>query len=169
MKYISILRHGQASQNPSFEDFDRPLTKKGRKHLPRMAAFLARTKTPPDWVVSSPAQRAKESAEIVAESLGLSRPIVWNQRAYLAHASTLLDILGETPDVVEHAVIVGHNPGMSDLLAGLCTGGDFRLNVQMSTGGLAIVAAQIVHWHQIRWGCGELLGYAAPRFLKGLE
>jgi phosphohistidine phosphatase len=170
MKHITILRHGQASQDPRFsEDFDRPLTAKGRKHLPRMAAFVARTKVKPDWIVSSPALRAKESAELLADGLGLKRSIVWNERAYLASALTLLEILRETPDVAEHLVIVGHNPGMSDLVAGLAAGGDFRLNLQMSTGSLATLAAQIVHWRQLRWGCAELLAYAAPRSLKGLD
>lgn len=168
MKHITILRHGQASQDPRFEDFDRPLTDKGRKHLPRMAAFVARSKVKPDWIVSSPAQRAKESADLLAESLQFSRSIVWNERAYLASAITLLEILRETPDVAEHLVIVGHNPGMSDLAAGLCAGGDFRLNIQLPTGALATLSAQIVHWRQLRWGCAELLAYVAPRFIPGL-
>jgi len=168
MKYITILRHGQASQDPGFEDFDRPLTGKGRKHLPRMAAFVARSKVKPDWITSSPALRAKESAELLGKGIEFTRPIVWNERAYLASAITLLEILRETPDVAEHLVFVGHNPGLSDLIAGLCAGGDFRLNLQMSTGSIAILSAQVVHWRQLRWGCAELSAYVAPRFLKGL-
>lgn len=168
MKHITILRHGQASQDSGFEDFDRPLTDKGRKHLPRMAAFVARSQVKPDWIVSSPALRAKETAELLAEALQFSRSIVWNERVYLAAAITLLEILRETPDVAEHLVIVGHNPGMSDLAAGLCAGGDFRLNLQMETGAVASLSAQIVHWRQLRWGCAELLAYVAPRSLKGL-
>lgn len=169
MKHISILRHGKASQNPKFaDDFDRPLTGKGRKQIPRVAALMGRATVAPDWIVSSPAARAKETAEILAESLSCQRPIVWNPKAYLASAATLLDILRETPDIAEHVVIVGHNPGMSDLAAGLCSGGDFRLNLQMSTGGVATLAPQVVYWRQLRWGCAELLAYAAPRHLKGL-
>jgi len=169
MKQITILRHGQASGDPGFEDFDRPLTEKGRKQLRRVAAFAARAKVKPDWIVSSPALRAKETADLLAGGLKLSRPTVWEKRAYLASAITLLDILRETPDVAEHLVIVGHNPGMSDLVAGLCTGGDFRLNIQMPTAGIATLSAQIVHWRQLRWGCAELTAYVAPRALKGLK
>jgi len=169
MKHITILRHGQASQDTCFsEDFDRPLTAKGRQHLPRMAAFVARTKVKPDWIVSSPALRAKESAELLAESLQFARSIVWNERVYLASALTLLEVLRETPDVAEHLVIVGHNPGLSDLVAGLAAGGDFRLNLQLSPSSLAFLAAQIVHWRQLRWGCAELLACVTPRLLKGL-
>ena len=58
---------------------------------------------------------------------------------------------------------------MSDLVAGLCTGSDFRMNIQMPTGGLAVLAAQVMHWRQLRWGCAELLAYASPHALKGLE
>ncbi|HRJ42718.1 MAG TPA: phosphohistidine phosphatase SixA [Caldilineaceae bacterium] len=169
MKHITILRHGKASQDPRFSnDFDRPLTDKGRKQLPRVAAFIGRSKVEPDWIVSSPALRAKETAEQIADNLGTSRPIVWNERAYLASAITLLEILRETPDIATHLVLVGHNPGMSDLAAGLCAGGDFRLNLQMPTAGVATLAAQVVHWRQLRWGCAELLGFVAPRFIKGL-
>ncbi|MFZ1752393.1 MAG: histidine phosphatase family protein [Caldilineaceae bacterium] len=169
MKHITILRHGKASQDPSFsDDFDRPLTGKGRKQIPRVVAFVARSRVAPDWIISSPALRARQTAELVASGLHLRRPIVWSERAYLASALTLLEILCETPDVAEHLVIVGHNPGMSDLTAGLCAGSDFRLNLQMATGAVALLTAQIVHWRQLRWGCAELLGYAAPRALKGL-
>jgi hypothetical protein len=57
---------------------------------------------------------------------------------------------------------------MSDLVAGLVAGGDFRLNLQMSTGSLATLTAQVVHWRQLRWGCAELLAYVTPRSIKGL-
>lgn len=168
MKHITILRHGQATQDPGFEDFDRPLTSKGRNQIPRLTAFVERTKVKPDWIISSPARRAKETAELLVEGLNFSRPIVWKQGAYLASPVALLEILRETPDVAEHLVIVGHNPGISDLAAGLCTGGDFRLKMQMPTGAVAVLAAQIVQWRQLRWGCADLLAYVSPNFIKGL-
>jgi len=169
MKHITILRHGQATQDPGFEDFDRPLTGKGRKQIPRLAAFVGRAKVKPDWIISSSAQRARETAEALAEGLGFTRQIVWTRQAYLAPAVTLLEILRETPDVAEHLIVVGHNPGLSDLVAGLCAGGDFRLNIQMPTGGLATLAAQVMHWRQLRWGCAELLAYVSPQSLKGQQ
>jgi len=169
MKYITVFRHGKSAQDSRFsDDFDRPLARKGHRQIPRMAAFVARTKIRPDWIVSSPAQRARQTAELLAEKLDYTRPIVWNERAYLAPALALLEILRQTPDEAEHALLVGHNPGLSDLVAGLCTSGDLRLNLQMPSAGLAVLAAQVVHWRQLRWGCADLLGYAAPRFLKGL-
>ena len=79
-----------------------------------------------------------------------------------------LAIVGQAADMAEHLVIVGHDPGRSGLVAGLCTSGDLRLNLHMPSAGLAALAAQIVHWRQLRWGCAELLGYAAPRYLTGL-
>ena len=119
-----------------------------------------------DWLISSPAARAHETAEQIAAALNFTNPIIWQAAVYLADANTLLTILSEAPQDMEHLVLVGHNPGMEELVAGLCTGAPPHLNLHMPTTALAHLHLEIFWWNQIRWGCGQLQLLVAPKVLK---
>jgi phosphohistidine phosphatase len=166
MKHLTIVRHAKAKQSERFTvDFDRPLASKGLKQIPRIAQALARLKAKPEWIISSPATRARQTAEGLAERLDLVDRLVWEDAIYEASAPELLSILQATPDTVDHAVIVGHNPGMEDLVSGLTTG-DNRLNLRLTTAGVAYLQLEIFQWKQLRWGSGELRLLLAPSVLK---
>lgn len=63
MKYLYIIRHAKSSwDDPSLNDFDRPLNTRGEGDIPRMADFLIQQKVMPDLVLSSPAKRAELTA-----------------------------------------------------------------------------------------------------------
>lgn len=167
MKYLSLLRHGKAERPEGYAgDRARPLTSRGQKDAGLVADLLARADPVPDWVISSPAQRTQETAERVAAALGLKHAIIWEERVYDAAAETLLQILSEVPPEIEHAVLVGHNPGLQELVSGLCAGAPDRLNVSMATGALAYLELEIFWWNQIRWGCGALQLLVKPKLLR---
>lgn len=167
MKHLTILRHAKAAAYGDYPvDFDRPLTGKGRKQIPRIMRALKGNKKSIDWIVSSPALRARQTAELVAQTLGRPQKIIWDERIYEASAPTLLGLLQEVPDSAEHVLIVGHNPGLESLTAGLCTGNEARLCLRLTTAGLAHLRPEIVRWRQLRWGCGELRVLTAPRYGK---
>ncbi len=169
MKHLTILRHAKASNKPIYDrDFDRPLTGKGRKQAPTIARVLAASKVTPDLLLSSPAVRARETAELVAETIGYTKAIAYEEAIYGASAATLLEILRGAPDAAEHIVLIGHNPGLENLVSGLCAGTNLRLNLRLPTAGMAQLAPQVVRWRQLRWGAGELQLLIAPRFLKRL-
>lgn len=166
-KYVTLVRHAKAKSSAKYDQDDqRPLTGKGRKQIKRIAPVLARAKAAPDWIVSSPARRAQQTAQLLADALGYEETIHWDDRIYAASATTLLDVLRDMPDVAQHVVLVGHNPGMEDLVSGLCSGTESRLNLRLSTAGVAHLQPEIYHWHQLRWGCGRLRFLVAPRYLK---
>jgi phosphohistidine phosphatase len=77
-----------------------------------------------------------------------------------------LHILSSVPAEIEHAVIIGHNPGMEALVSGLCTGSTVRLNLSMPTAALAHLELDIRWWNQIRWGCGQLKILLKPKLLR---
>ncbi len=164
MKQITVVRHAKAAPAAeSQRDFDRPLAKKGRKQIPRIAPILRRFKEAPDRLISSPAARAIQTAERLVKAIGYRQEIVGEERIYEASPLALLDLLREQPESARHILLVGHNPGLEMLISGLCSGDDARLHLRLPTAGLAHIQCEVVRWQQVRWGCGVLHLLVTPR------
>lgn len=167
MKTLTIVRHAKAERPEGYaSDFERPLTDRGLKDATRIGEALARLDAPVDWILSSPAERARQTTQRLAAHLSSTRNIQWEPTIYEASADILLDLLGQAPQDIQHVVIVGHNPGMEELVAGLVSGQSNRLNLHMPTAALAHLQLEIVWWNQIRWGCGQLELLITPKVLK---
>lgn len=167
MKKLSIIRHAKAvDATSSLADFDRPLTKRGRKDAEHLGKLLARTAPPVDWLLSSPALRTRETTAAIVDTLGYAGRVQWADNAYLAEAETWLDLLSHVPPDMEHVVVVGHNPGIAELVAGLSSGATPRLNLDFPTAALAHLGVEIFWWNQIRWGCGQLQLLLTPKALR---
>src|SRR5262245_40716792 len=122
MKTLTIIRHAKTERPEGYaSDFERPLTERGRKDAARLADVLARLEPPVDWLISSPALRTRQTTEILIAD-GDTNNLQWEPAVYEASAETLLDLLGKVPQDIQHVVIVGHNPGMEELVAGLVAG-----------------------------------------------
>lgn len=117
MKKLWILRHAKSDWgSPSLPDFERPLNKRGLANAPAMGAFLSEHGLP-DLVLCSPARRARQTAERVSESMGYAvGRIQFEPRIYEASPETLLDVIEQVPDAVQHLMLVGHNPGLTMLV-----------------------------------------------------
>lgn len=167
MKNLTIIRHAKAERPEGFAtDFDRPLTERGERDAARIATPLGRLAPPVDWWLSSPAQRTRQTTDRMAAEIGYTHTIQWEPAIYEATAETLLDLLATIPQEVAHAVLVGHNPGVADLVCGLAAGVPSRLNLHMPTAGLAHLSLEIFWWNQIRWGAGRLDLLLTPKSLK---
>jgi phosphohistidine phosphatase len=167
MKKLSILRHAKADRPENYaNDFDRKLTSRGHKDAALMADIVTQLEPPVDWIVSSPAQRAKETTEHLVRKTDLSESVFWEPNVYEAHAATLLKILADVPPERNHALLVGHNPGLSDLVSALCAGSQTRVNIDLATTGLAVLTLEIAWWNQIRLGCGRLELLLRPKLLR---
>lgn len=167
MKALTIIRHAKAELPEEYaNDFDRPLTPRGRKDASHMAKLLAQLDPPVDWLISSPAVRTQQTAERIIEKLHLDDNIAWQEAIYEADAESLMKVLSEAPQDMEHVVLVGHNPGMEELVAGLCTGAPPHLNLTMTPGALAHLHLEIFWWNQIRWGCGKLQLLVPPKLIR---
>ena len=123
MKSLSIIRHAKAAHPQESEsDFERPLTKRGANDATLIGEQLSRLTPKIDWLVSSPSQRTRQTVERMVDVLGYDQPIFWDQKLYGADAGALATILSSIPPEIEHAAVVGHNPGLEGLVSGLCTG-----------------------------------------------
>jgi phosphohistidine phosphatase len=167
MKLLTVVRHGKAESPLRYDDdFDRPLMKRGREDTPVVAQVLARLRTPPNYILSSPAVRADQTAELLAKELDLQDHLYRDRGIYEASGQALLELLRQAPESAEHVLLVGHNPGLEDLVAGLCTSGAGRLNLRLPTAALAYQLLNIRQWQQMQWGCGQLQLLVMPRSLR---
>jgi len=117
---LILLRHAK-SDWPDVPDRDRPLAKRGRRDAPRMGRWLHEHGYQPDVVVVSDAARTRQTWDRVAPELGGSPAVRFEPRAYAASALTLLYLAQELPARYRTALLIAHNPGLSELAASLAT------------------------------------------------
>lgn len=117
---LILLRHAK-SDWPDVPDRDRPLAKRGRRDAPRIGRWLREHGYQPDVVVVSAATRTWQTWDLVAPELGGSPAVHFEPRAYAASALTLLYLARELPERYHTALLIAHNPGLSDLATSLAT------------------------------------------------
>lgn len=161
MKTLLLLRHAKSSwKNPEQRDFDRPLNQRGLKAAPLMGRFMKKRKVTPELVVSSPAVRARMTAELVIESAELQTELRMDERIYEADVATLLKVVSQVDESAQTAVIVGHNPGLQELLKAL-TGEEH----EFPTAALAQISLKLDKWSDIAEGSGRLKWLVTPKSL----
>lgn len=119
---LVIVRHAKSDwDNASLDDYDRPLSPRGLNDIPAMAKWLAAQKSHIDLILSSSAKRARQTAKLLCEHTGLNpQKIEWQDALYLADTTTLLNAIGQTPAKTKQLMLIGHNPGLEELLIHLC-------------------------------------------------
>jgi phosphohistidine phosphatase len=114
LKTLYIARHAKSSwDDPSLSDFERPLNKRGKRDAPFMAGILACRGESPELILSSPAERAKKTAEIYHHYLG--GKLRFEDGIYEATAMRLFYLVQEAFQEANSVMIVGHNPGLTEL------------------------------------------------------
>jgi phosphohistidine phosphatase len=145
MKSVLVLRHAKSSwKHPELPDHDRPLNKRGKHDAPLMGRLLKREDLVPDVIISSTAMRAGATAEAVAKASGYKGEIVLNKSLYAAGPEAYLGVIHDLSDEYARVLIVGHNPGLEDLVELLT--GEIHL---MPTCSLAHVKFRVEKWSEI--------------------
>ncbi len=161
MKTLFVLRHAKSSwDNPGLSDFDRPLNKRGLHPAPMMGKVLRKRGAKLDLAVSSPAERALQTARLVLESHGSDVELKLDPRIYEAGKETLLQVVKSFPSDAGVVLLVGHNPGMEDLIE-LLTGEVQR----MPTAALAKITFDVLTWEEAEKRKGKLAWVARPKDL----
>lgn len=160
MKTLTLVRHAKSSwKQAGLSDFERPLNRRGERDAPAMGRHLASIGLVPDVIVSSPAVRALATARALADALGRAPVLVEEPAVYAADAAELLHVVRAIGTEVEHAFLVGHNPGMAELLDAL-TGATPEKFV---TCGVAVVELDAASWRRTAPGVGKLVRFMAPK------
>lgn len=117
MKTLTLLRHAKSGwDDPAARDFDRALNPRGKRAAAQMGQYLAENALAFDHVLASPAVRVVETLDNLAITYPSLPSPEWERRIYLASAATLLDLVADVPDRVERLLLVGHNPGLEDVV-----------------------------------------------------
>ena len=164
---LVLLRHGKSDWSTGEEDYDRPLKKRGRNASTLVGKWLKTHDQVPDFVVASSAKRAMQTAEIACEAMGLQNKNKKSRKhIYLATPEDLLYVLEDCPEQAQRVMLVGHNPGLEELLYYLLNG---RLTIPEDGKIMPTATVAILHmpdsWSKLECGSAELEFLVRPREL----
>ncbi|MDQ2974232.1 MAG: histidine phosphatase family protein [Acidobacteriota bacterium] len=161
MKILFLLRHAKAENGSAGSpDLERALNDRGRKEAQAVGASIQKQNLGLDLVLSSTARRARETTELILASANLAVDVRYDQRIYEAGPPRLLEVVSQIEEGRSSVLLVGHNPGMEELLQ-LWTG---RLE-QMSTGTLAKIDLKAARWSKVVEEKGSLDWIVKPKEL----
>jgi phosphohistidine phosphatase len=163
VKTLLLLRHAKATHQSRGGDVERPLAPEGIAAAEKLGRLLAAAGVLPDVLVTSPAERARQTLQTVAAAAGwpllaqLVRPL------YEVGARAVLDEVRQLPAGAGSALLVGHQPAWSHVAQLLIGGGELHV----ATCTLAMVRLDVETWPEVRPGSGELLALLSPKLLPG--
>lgn len=169
MRRLMLLRHAK-SDWPDVPDRDRPLAKRGRRDAPLVGRWLRDHGYLPDAVVCSAARRTRQTWELVAPELGGSPSVTFEPRAYGASAQSLLYLARELPGACRAALLIGHNPAISELATSLAEssaedGAPPSRVIRFPTAAVAVLDFA-GDWPALAPGQARLVDFAAPADLQ---
>ena len=171
MKRLGLFRHAKSDWSDSeLRDFDRGLNERGRKGAALMGRHIKDYGMQWQRAVASPAARIRQTIEAAAQAAGNCPPIQWEQRAYLASARVLTDILHGLDDRLDAVMLCAHSPGLEELLLQLA-GHDAAnplldaVREKYPTAAFAVLELDIGRWEDLAPGTGKLVHLARPRDL----
>lgn len=166
MKTLYLVRHAKSSWDNAFmSDFDRPLNERGRSNAPLVGSFLNRKMPKPHIIISSPANRALSTAQLIAEQWGYDvEGIIENQALYWFDydVQAIVDIIEQIPDHHQSAMLVGHNPTFTHLGNRLLGRHQFD---EVPTCSVICLAYDTDNWQDISGIKPELAFYVYPRLI----
>lgn len=169
MKLLGLFRHAKSDWNDArLRDFDRPLNERGRKGAALMGVHIRDYGTRWSRVIASPAARVTQTIEIAGDAAGESPPVIWDRRVYLASSVILMELLREQEGDPPSIIMVGHNPGLEDLIFDLVPDDGSSplreiVEVKFPTAAFAVMELDIDRWQDIREGCARLVHLMRPR------
>ena len=157
---LILTRHAKSAwDDPSLEDFDRPLNDRGRRSARLLGDFMASRGYEPEEVICSPSKRTRETwDQVAAAGLEVRPELRLDKRLFHATPATLLEVLrGATASTV---MIIGHNPGIAEFAASLPArvpmDPEFR---SYPTAATLVVDFQIDKWADLEPGEGSVMDF----------
>jgi phosphohistidine phosphatase len=167
LKTLGLLRHAKSDwDDMSLRDFDRGLNDRGRRGAAIMGGHIRAHGVPWDLALASPAERVRRTLDATR----LQIPVTWDEHIYLADSDALIDVLRGVPGDPAAVLIVGHNPGLQELIFDLVApeheNALFDTVVEkLPTAAFAVLELAIGRWSECAPGCGTLVHLARPRDL----
>lgn len=171
VKILGLFRHAKSDwQDPRARDFDRPLNERGRKGAEIMGRHVRDHGVQWDRMIASPAIRCAETVEIACQAAGVPVAANWDRRIYLASGVTLADVLREQDGDPRSVLMVGHNPGLEDLIFDLVPDDGSSplrdvVEEKFPTASFAVLECAVDRWADLKDGCARLVHLTRPRDL----
>jgi phosphohistidine phosphatase len=170
LRHLVVLRHAKSAWPDGVPDHERPLAPRGRRDAPAVGRALAETGNLPDLALCSTAVRARQTWELASAQWGTPPPVRHDGRLYAADVSDLLAVVHEVPAEVETLLLVGHNPGLEELVLELAGDGlDDTLEevrTKFPTSAIAVLAWRGADWRALAPGTALLTTVLVPRGKK---
>jgi phosphohistidine phosphatase len=152
-----ILRHGIAAElgaGAGARDADRALTPKGKREMWQVARAMKLLDLSFDLILSSPYTRASQTAEIVAEALGLEKKLeLMDCLVPHGNAREFISLLNKYKPAPQNVLLVGHEPYLSQLISLLISGGS-TASVTLKKAALAKLSTDSLkfgHCATLKW------------------
>lgn len=167
MNRLILFRHGKAEQDSaSGRDFDRPLAPRGAVEAAAAGATLAELGFAPDLALVSPSARTRQTWAALAPAFPKAR-VEMIEGLYHADVAALRRAIGSAPDAAGAVMIVGHNPGLQDLVAEMLTeGGADAALIARTRADFPTAAAAVLRLD--REGAPQCEGLFFPRDRRGV-
>mgnify|MGYP005996801683 CR=1 FL=1 len=159
MKTLYLIRHAKSSwKDPDLSDHDRLLNKRGKRDAPEMGRRLLKRQTIPDTMISSTANRAYTTAQIIAKEIDFPvDEIIPSSDLFHADPNEILDTVHRISDAHQSAMIFGHNPGFTWAANKLA-------NLQIDS--IVAISFSVDSWSDVGFGKGKLAFYDYPKNLN---
>jgi phosphohistidine phosphatase len=145
MKRLLLMRHAKSSwKDTDVPDHERPLKKKGLKDAEKMGKLLKEKDLVPDLIISSTAERAQRTADIVSKACHYKNEIIFSDALYMAEPSDILTTIKDHSKKQKCVMVIGHNPGMEAFLQILTGKVD-----SLPTASIAYLAAKVEKWDEL--------------------
>ncbi len=161
MKQLLVIRHAKSSWELSnLNDFDRPLNERGKRDAPVMARRLLDKKVKIDAFISSPAKRAKQTANLFAKEYEKKEEdIIFKTELYHAGEEVFYDVIEKTDDQLNRIAIFSHNPGITEFVNSLT---EEQLD-NMPTCGVFAIKIKTNKWADIKQAKKEFWFFDYPK------
>ncbi|MEN7342366.1 MAG: histidine phosphatase family protein [Pseudomonadota bacterium] len=162
---LTLLRHAKSEWGlEGLTDKQRPLNRRGERDAPEMGRRLKAAGVRPSLIVCSAAQRTVQTARLFAGAIGFPEEFIHRESAlYLASAAGILDLIEQQESTFQNLVVVGHNPGISELAETLSDG----LTTHMPTAAMLTLQAETDDWQGFRHAAIRIVGYDYPKNAAG--
>ncbi len=166
-KLLYLVRHAEAEQPAGTSyDFQRSLTPQGLIDAARMGRLLNEKPIQLDVLISSPAERTRMTAQVLAEQLGFNfAKTQFIEDLYEGAPRYYLAAINAIPETVHSAVIVGHNPSITYLSEYLC----HEILGTVPPCGVVAIAFEQLNWAEVSSRTGRLIFYDSPEKLAGFD
>ncbi len=172
MKTVTLFRHAKSGQkdDPNIADFDRPLSGRGLKAAPKMGEAMRDRHLRPDLILSSPSVRTRQTLSLASPEAWDKPPKVrFDKKLYEASAQTLLKLLRDLSEDVDHVMLVGHNPGFQELAVALASlGSEERQQLKDKLPTASIVSFEFGDepWKELQPASGRVTLFISPNTLR---